>query len=179
MDLCRLQKIEMNMTMLKLIFTALIGIIAAPIYAQGASSELTPLKKIVNSSDFKTDPTRLSYAMKRCSAIYYVTGGVMMEKMGAKKEGEAMTEVAASYADGSSQLDQMIQKSRNPKSSKTADEWAKINNDAITRIMKIYLDDIKKSADRTGDYFSEDYKSDLTICNNFDKYTDKKSPKPK
>lgn len=156
-----------------LLFSLILGF-ANPAFAQKNLSELTPLNVIVQSPDFKTDLSRISYVLKRCAAIYTVTGGVMSEKMGELKSGKEMQDYGALLGSSSSELDQSLQKLNNPKKIMLSkQESLKITWESITRIVGIYLEDIQKNIDRTGDYFSSTYKSDLMICKNLDKYSKK------
>lgn len=157
--------------MLKLCFSLIFMCLSSFVFAQKIAGEMNLLSSIVSTPDYQTDRTRVSYVMKRCSALYTVTGLVMMEKMGESKLGKEMTELGAIYADGSMQLDMAIQKSRNPKVNMTIEDWQKTTIDMINRISNIYITDMKNSSDRTGDFFSSAYKSDMNICKDLSKYT--------
>jgi hypothetical protein len=134
------------------------------------SAEMIPLSKVLKENNLKKDHAMASYVLKRCSAISSVLGGVMIEKMGEQDKGRMYQKIGAEYAVTALEVDKSVQNKRNPKSTKTNQEWIEVTQSAINDLIMLYFDGINKNTSLTGNYFSDAFKSDMIICNNLDKY---------
>jgi hypothetical protein len=135
-----------------------------------ASAEMIPLSKVLKENNLKKDHAMASYVLKRCSAISSVLGGVMIEKMGEQEKGRIYQKLGAEYAATALEVDRSVQNKRNPKSTKTNQEWIEVTQSAVNDLIMLYFDGINKNTALTGNYFSDSFKSDMIICNNLDKY---------
>lgn len=155
----------MNSFIKKIAFLSLITLSSL-----ATSAEMIPLSKVLKENNLKKDHAMASYVLKRCSAISSVLGGVMIEKMGEQDKGRTYQKIGAEYAATSLEVDKSVQNKRNPKSTKTNQEWIEVTQAAINDLIMLYFDGITKNTSLTGNYFSDAFKSDMIICNNLDKH---------
>ena len=149
----------------KIIFFGLVTLSSVAV-----SAEMIPLSKVLKENNLKKDHAMASYVLKRCSAISSVLGGVMIEKMGEQEKGRTYQKLGAEYAATALEVDRSVQNKRNPKSTKTNQEWIEVTQSAVNDLIMLYFEGINKNTALTGNYFSDSFKSDMVICNNLDKY---------